>query len=118
MKAWGKHLVLDCAGCDYNAITNQDTIREFLKELVKRIDMVAHGEPQIEFLLPGTYNEGFSVFQMITTSNITIHFVNMTQEAYFDIFSCKDYDIEIAKQTVRDFFSPVSLKVTVLERQA
>jgi len=118
MKSWGKHVILDCAGCNFDKINDADNIRKFLKELIARIDMVAHGEPQIEFLLPGTYNEGYSVLQMITTSNITLHFVNQTREGYIDVFSCKDFNIETVEDTVREFFVPASIKPAVLYRQA
>lgn len=118
MKPWGKHLILDCAGCNYFLINNTTNIREFIKELVKRIDMIAHGEPQIELLLPGTDNEGYSVLQMITTSNITIHFVNQTKEAYIDVFSCKDFDANIAQAVVTEYFEPTSIRANILSRQA
>ena len=44
---WGYHLILDCSGCDHGAITDPDHIYNFVKQLVKDIDMVAFGEPQI-----------------------------------------------------------------------
>lgn len=118
MKPWGKHLILDCAGCDFFLINDTTNIREFIKELVKRIGMIAHGEPQIEFLLPGTDNEGYSVLQMITTSNITIHFVNKTKEAYIDVFSCKDFDTIVVEETVKEYFEPTLIQSTILNRQA
>jgi S-adenosylmethionine/arginine decarboxylase-like enzyme len=118
MKPWGKHLILDCAGCDFFLINDTTNIREFIKELVKRIGMIAHGRPQIEFLLPGTDNEGYSVLQMITTSNITIHFVNKTKEAYIDVFSCKDFDTIIVEETVKEYFEPTLIQSTILNRQA
>ena len=49
---WGYHLMLDCSGCDIESISNRDNIYRFVKDLVSRIDMTAHGEPVIEHLLP------------------------------------------------------------------
>lgn len=118
MKPWGKHLILDCAGCNFFLINDTTNIREFIKDLIKRIDMVAHGEPHIEFLLPGTDNEGYSVLQMITTSNITIHFVNQTKEAYIDVFSCKEFDTDVAIAVVTEYFEPTSIRTVILDRQA
>ena len=118
MKPWGKHLILDCAGCNFFLINDTTNIREFIKELANRIDMTVHGDPQIEFLLPGTDNEGYSVLQMITTSNITIHFVNKTKEAYIDVFSCKDFDPKIVDDVVNKYFEPSSMRTTILSRQA
>lgn len=118
MKPWGKHLLLDCAGCNFFLINDTENIRNFIKELVERIDMTAHGDAQIEFLLPGTDNEGYSVLQMITTSNITIHFVNKTKEAYIDVFSCKDFDTTIVEDIVVKYFETTSIRTNILCRQA
>ena len=118
MKPWGKHLILDCAGCNFFLINDTTNIRKFIKELVNRIDMTAHGEPQIELLLPGTDNEGYSILQMITTSNITIHFVNKTKEAYIDVFSCKEFDTTLVEKVVNKYFEPTSIRTTILARQA
>jgi len=118
MTPWGKHLILDCAGCNFFLINDQTNIRKFIKELARRIDMTVHGEPQIEFLLPGTDNEGYSVLQMITTSNISIHFVNSTKEAYIDVFSCKDFDTNVAIAVVTEYFEPTAVRSTILTRQA
>jgi hypothetical protein len=45
---WGYHLMLDCSGC--TKIDSKENIYNFVKDLVKRIDMTAHGEPIIEYL--------------------------------------------------------------------
>ena len=47
MAFWGYHLTLDCAGCDADAIRSHETIYRFTKQLVRDIDMVPYGEPQI-----------------------------------------------------------------------
>jgi S-adenosylmethionine/arginine decarboxylase-like enzyme len=113
---WGYHLILDCKDCDPETINNDTTIRNFVSTLVERIDMQAHGDPQIELLLPGTDNEGYSLLQMITTSNITAHFVNKTGNAYIDVFSCKQFKNNIVIHTVEEFFNPKSIKTTYIER--
>lgn len=117
IKYFGWHLMLDCAECNEN-IKDKAKIAEFAKELVKRIDMTAYGEPIIEYLLPGDPKQGYSMVQLITTSNIVAHFIEPDYTAYFDVFSCKDFDIEVAKQCVRDYFGASSMKVHFLNRQA
>ena len=116
MKFWGYHLILDCAGC--RNIRDRSQIYTFVKDLVERIDMVAVGEPIIEYCLPGEDNCGYSLMQMITTSNICAHFVEEDNTAYFDVFSCKEFDIQIVKDTVEQYFECSSIKVTFLTRQA
>jgi S-adenosylmethionine decarboxylase len=117
MSYWGYHLMLDVAECNDN-IKDRDQIYKFVKDLVQRIDMVAHGEPVIEYLLPGDAKEGYSLMQLITTSNICAHFIEPDHTAYFDIFSCKEYDIEVAIQCVRDYFGAGKIKTHFLHRQA
>lgn len=110
--------MLDCGGCDQKKIKDKNHIWVFVKTLIKRVGMKAHGNMMIENLLEGTDNEGYSVLQMIVTSNITCHFVNKTSAAYIDLFSCKEFEAEIVIATVKEFFSPASIKLNFVERQA
>ena len=74
MAYWGYHLVLDCAELDNAAITSHDNIYNFTKQLVNDIDMVAYGEPQIVNFGSGN-KAGYTLVQLIETSNICAHFV-------------------------------------------
>lgn len=116
MSFWGYHLLLDCSGC--KNINSKENIYNFIKDLVVRIDMQAHGEPIIEYLLPGDPKQGYSLLQLITTSNISAHFMELDGTAYFDVFSCKEFDIEIAKSVVREYFDPEKIRVNFLTRHA
>ena len=116
MAHFGYHLMLDCSGC--KNIDSRDNIYAFIKDLVKRIDMVAHNEPIIEYLLPGDPKQGYSLMQLITTSNICGHFMELDGTAYFDIFSCKSFDIEVATKIVEEYFEPSKMRVNFITRQA
>jgi S-adenosylmethionine decarboxylase len=115
---WGYHLMLDCSGCDIPSISNRDNIYAFVKHLVERIDMTAHGEPVIEYLLPGDPKQGYSLMQLITTSNICGHFMELDGTAYFDVFSCKPFDVDTAKTVVTEYFRPGRIRVNFLTRHA
>jgi S-adenosylmethionine/arginine decarboxylase-like enzyme len=117
MNYWGYHLMLDCSGCNLN-VSNKDSIYYFVKELIDEIDMIAHGEPIIEHLLPGDPKQGYSLMQLITTSNICAHFMDHGGTAYIDIFSCKEFDIETAKTVVNKYFEPSKMRVYYLTRHA
>lgn len=118
MSYWGHHLMLDCSGCDIKSISSRNIIYEFVKDLVDRIGMEAHGEPVIEYLLPGDPKQGYSLMQLITTSNICGHFMELDGTAYFDVFSCKPFDIEIAKMIVKEYFQPRKMRVNFITRHA
>jgi len=117
MSYWGYHLMLDCSGCNDN-IKQKQSIYDFIKELVANIDMTPYGEPIIELLLPGELNQGYSLMQLITTSNICAHFVDNNNSAYIDVFSCKPFDIETVKQVVSKYFSPNKMKLNFITRHA
>lgn len=110
--------MLDCSGCDLEKISNRENIYNFVKDLVNRIDMEAHGEPIIEHLLPGDPKQGYSLMQLITTSNICAHFMELDGTAYFDIFSCKTFDINTAKGVVEEYFVPKKVRVNFITRHA
>lgn len=114
---WGYHLILDCAGCDHDKITSYDNVYNFTKQLVKDIDMVAYGEPQIVDFGSGN-KAGFTLVQLIETSNICAHFVNENDTMYLDVFSCKTYDTEVVKKLVTEYFGATKIRPTFLVRQA
>src|SRR5690349_17839595 len=97
---WGYHLILDCRGCDIkSAVFERNNIERFIKKLVEAIDMKAFGEPLIEHFATHDPNKGgYSLVQLIETSSLTGHFVDLNGDAYFDIFSCKPFSSETVKE--------------------
>lgn len=105
MEFWGKHLILDVANGDLEAVRSKEVIQNFVNELVKAIDMIAFGPTWIErFATHDATKSGISFVQMIETSNITGHFVDKDGSFYLDIFSCKDFDEEIVVELVEKYF--------------
>lgn len=100
---WGWELTVDVSGCDINKINSSQNIEKFAKELVKRIDMVAFGHPQVNWFGSGD-KEGYTLVQLIETSNITAHFVPPYNAAFFNIFSCKEFDVVVVMKTIIEFF--------------
>ena len=114
---WGYHLMLDCSGCE--RITDADNIRSFVKQLVSSIDMVAVGEPWIERTAIGlTDKEGYSLYQLIVTSNISAHFVDESRQIYLDVFSCKEFDKDVVCSVVNTYFKPSKIKTNFFPRNA
>lgn len=114
---WGHHLMLDCSGCE--RITDANNLKAFVKELVVAIDMVAVGEPWIERTAIGIPDkEGYSLYQLIVTSNISAHFVDESKQIYLDVFSCKEFDEQIVRSVVNTYFSPLRIKTNFVIRNA
>lgn len=116
---WGYHLILDCKSCNIDSVTNAETLKDFIRTLVKEIDMVAYGEPIVEhFATHDPQKAGFSLVQLIETSSITGHFIDVNGDGYIDIFSCKPFSIETVEETIVKFFNPLFIRKTYLTRQA
>jgi S-adenosylmethionine/arginine decarboxylase-like enzyme len=104
LPSWGKHLVVDAAGCT-EAINDKAAIEAFIKQLVVDIDMKAYGEPDIEwFAEHDPTKAGFTLVQLIETSAVVCHFVPATMTLHFDAFSCKDFDSETVVALLRHHF--------------
>jgi len=117
MSYWGYHLVADFGKCLPSSIRCGQNIYLFAKTLVKEIDMVPYGEPQIHHFGDGN-KSGYTLVQLIETSNITAHFVEETNDIYLDVFSCKQFDPDVVENAVQKFFNPSTTKKTFLVRQA
>lgn len=117
MKTWGWEMVVDLGYCDLALITDADNIKKFATTLVKAIDMKAYGPPQVVHFGEGD-KEGYTLIQLISTSNITAHFSNDTSSAFINIFSCKPFDSEVVKKTLTTFFKPRFMNTTLLDRIA
>ena len=117
LRTWGKHLILDAAGCSPKMIGSSPVITNFAKTLVKRIDMVPFGQPQVVMFGSGN-KKGYTLVQLIETSNITAHFVEENNSMYLDVFSCKDFDPEVVKEAVHEFFDAQRFRTKLMLRQA
>jgi S-adenosylmethionine/arginine decarboxylase-like enzyme len=109
--------MLNCAGCVPQKIRCPNNINQFAKQLVKDIDMVAYGEPQIVMFGSGN-KKGYTLVQLIETSNITAHFVEETNDVYLDVFSCKPFNKKSVDRVVSEFFGPRRQNFQYVVRQA
>ena len=116
---WGYHAMVDVHGCDKQAITDAEVVKGFAKALVEAIDMTAYGEPQVvDFANHDPNKGGFTLVQLIETSNICAHFVSATGDAYFDVFSCKPFEIKAVIDTINTYFRPEDGFVNFVFRDA
>ena len=115
---WGYHLILDCKSGDKKLISDKQNIKNFVVELVDRINMVSFGEPIVEhFASHDGKKAGFSLVQLIETSSIVGHFIDSSGNFYLDVFSCKEFEIEKVTECVDEFFSPLETRSRYLLRE-
>ena len=114
--AWGYHLILDCYNADRELVTSSTNIAAFAKALVKKINMKAYGEPQVIHFGEDD-KQGYTLIQLIETSNISAHFCDDTGNFYLDVFSCKPYENALVVETVKQFFAPERIVERYIERE-
>jgi S-adenosylmethionine/arginine decarboxylase-like enzyme len=117
--AWGYQLILDCSGFN-DGIESPDTIKKFMKELVKEIDMEAVGEPIIKYFPPKPDpKSGYTIIQLIVTSSIVCHFMDQDHTGYVDVFSCKDFKPDDVERIMKKYFgNKLKIKSRFIERTA
>jgi S-adenosylmethionine/arginine decarboxylase-like enzyme len=116
---WGYHLLIDIKECTPESIRSEDNFKAFLKTLIERIDMIAYGEPILKhFATHDPLKAGYSIVQLIETSNITGHFVDLNGDGYIDVFSCKPFDAQDVLDVIQEYFSPRSMKHQSITRSA
>lgn len=98
-------------------IASKTNIEAFANSLVKKIDMVPYGSPQVEHFGSGN-KAGYTLVQLIQTSNICAHFVEETNDMYLDVFSCKPFSPSDVESVVGMYFSPKMINKMFLARQA
>ena len=114
-KAWGLCTAVDLHDCNPDLIRNADHIRRYVIELCELIHMKRFGECQVVDFGSGRV-AGYSMVQLISTSLISGHFANDTNNAYLDIFGCKGYDPAVVEAFSKDFFGARRSTATVTLR--
>ncbi len=102
-KAWGLCTAVDLQDCNPDLIRDADHIKQYVVELCELIGMKRFGECQVVNFGEGRV-AGYSMVQLISTSLISGHFANDTNNAYLDIFSCKGYDPAVVEAFSKEFF--------------
>ena len=110
MNPYGYELILDLHDCDSSTF-NRSSIATFFNKLCKKIKMtqcelhfwddvgVAPEEQQTS-----PHTKGTSAVQFILTSTIVIHTLDLMSSVYINIFSCNEFDAEVAADFTCNWF--------------
>ena len=102
---FGWELIIDLYECDLEAISSEQKIQQYARELCDILEMKAYGPPMTPYFGENKeHTKGYSLVQFIETSSITGHFSEFTKAAYINIFSCMTYDAEKAEAYTQAFF--------------
>lgn len=113
-KPTGMSVAIDIYRCDVVMIDDEKIVRQFIKDLVKFIDMKTVGEPLLKNWGPTPELTGISALQLIETSNIAIHLFPHSKEisTHVDIFSCKSFAPNAAGEFCKQYFKASRLTVS------
>lgn len=114
---YGYELVMDLYECNVEKFT-VDIVTKFMEDLcdlidMKRADLHIWSNPE---LLVEPHTKGISAIQFIYTSNVTLHTLDILKELYINLFTCKAFDVEVAKKFIADTFEAKSFDFSCFPR--
>ncbi len=119
---YGKELILDLHECDPQTFT-RESIENYFEELCDLIDMERcelywwddYGVP-LEEQQTEPHMKGTSAVQFISTSNITIHTLDLMENVYLNIFSCKEFDPVVVTRFSEKWFKGKTVNEQIVTR--
>ena len=114
---WGIEVSIDLKHCDPKTIRSAKKLEQFLIKICEHIKVKRWGEPIIANFGKGDKIAGYSIVQLIETSLISGHFVDKTNAAYINLFSCDYFDPLEAAEFTKKFFKAKGIEFVVNYRQ-
>lgn len=107
-QAFGYELLLDLYDCKKGACDDLALCYQFLDECVPYLGMEKQAPPSIFFTDASRFPDkaGLSGWVPLVESSIVIHTLSVKDYISIDVYCCKEFDIEKAKEFARRFFSP------------
>lgn len=119
---FGKHLIIDANECS-GEIRSIEKITNFIDDLCEIGQMQKKGDLIIEEFEENQFNInndliGYSIVQIISLSNITIHINFISRTIYFDFFTCGKIKEGLIVALFKNYFNPKTIKKIILQRDA
>ncbi len=123
MKPYGTELIIDLYGCDVSRFYRANLDR-FFAELCELLDMEQcdrhfwdYFDDPDEYDKAPDHLKGISAIQFISTSNITIHTLDVLERVYLNIFTCKELPEKKAVAFCIKFFDANTWNHRMITRQ-
>lgn len=120
---YGQELILDLHNCNSKKF-NRSVIDQYFAELCDLIDMKKCERYWWDYAgVPVTEQStdprirGSSAVQFILTSSIVIHTLELLENVYVNIFSCKSFDTDKAMAFTVEFFEGEVAQCVVIDRK-
>lgn len=113
---WGIDTALDLRACSPTLIRDSAYIRRFAIDLCEHIQMRRYGEPQIIHFGQEERVAGYTMVQLIETSDIVAHFINQQNAACLNVFSCSFYPPIACARLCQQWFAAQEVRLSVVFR--
>ena len=113
---WGLHIAIDLGECDHEKISDGEYIKQFAIDLADHIHMKRYGEPIVVFFGAEPKVQGYSLVQLIETSQISGHFAEDTDRAFIDVFSCKQFKPKETAEYCQKYFGAKKMEYSIAFR--
>ena len=117
-QVFGYQLLLDLYGCKEGVCDDLTLCYNFLDEIGGRLGMEKQAPPNIfrsdEVRFPD--KAGLSGWVPLIESSVVIHTLSPKNFISIDVYCCRSFDPEKAKDMCREFFAPKSIDEQFIER--
>ena len=114
---FGPHLIIDGTRCDTRKLADRNIVEQVLNDYPTAIGMTKIGGPYMfEYQAPDPAYSGVSGIVVIAESHIAIHTFPELDYFTMDIFSCKNFDHEIAIEYITRAFDVKEMDRMLVQR--
>lgn len=122
MKDFGTEVILDLHECSTDKFTREG-LTEYFVQLCKLLDMERcdlhfwdYEDKPEEYEKAPDHLKGISAIQFISTSNITVHTLDVLKRVYLNIFSCREFDSQAVHEFSAKFFGGQTVTCHAIKR--
>ena len=111
------HLIIDGYGSNSNILQDEAFLYQLLDSFPAQIGMTKISEPCVlKYVGNNPKDWGVSGFVVIAESHISFH--TFVERCYlnFDIFSCRDFDVQATIEYIKNKFQLIKLKSYLVNR--
>jgi S-adenosylmethionine decarboxylase len=114
---FGPHLIIDGSRCNTEKLADRNIVEQVLNEYPAAIGMTKIGGPYMfEYQAPDPAYSGVSGIVVIAESHIAIHTFPELDYFTMDIFSCKNFDHELAIDYIKRAFDVEEMDRMLVQR--
>lgn len=114
-KIYGLQLDIELFGCEYKIMRSKKKIEKFLREATHLTGLKTYGEPIVKRFMGGNgWEEGYSAFQFLTSSSITVHCIEPDKVIFISVFSCGVFDAKVMADFTKSYFRAKWMKTIPL----